>query len=402
MALADRYDSVLFDLDGVLYRGERAVDHAGEVIRDLRRRPRPRVVFVTNNSSRTAAEVAGKLAGLGIETRPEEIVTSAEATAALIDSRGGGSAFVIGERGIREALEGRGVRILDGTPASADWVVVGFDRDADYPKLRTGALLVQRGAKLLATNADASYPATDGAWPGAGSLLAVVTTTTGVVPEVVGKPYAPLFDEARKRAGGGATLFVGDRLDTDVAGASVLGLDTLLVFTGIARPLDLVRSDVLPAYVGGDLRTLLEDAPVVRPATDRDESGIKDLLRSSELDTEGVEQRIHATLVAASGDGRIVGSVAVEVEGGLAYLRSLVVADRHRRGFLGTLLTAHAVRNTRGAGYRELYLATETAEAFFTRLGFERAGALDALPKVFRDRMEKLCASSAVTMRLGL
>ena len=77
-------------------------------------------------------------------------------------------------------------------------------------------------------------------------------------------------------------------------------------------------------------------------------------------------------------------------------------ADRHRRGFLGTLLTAHAVRNTQGAGARELYLATETAEAFFARLGFERVGALDALPTVFRDRMERCCASTAVTMRLGL
>ena len=400
--LAERYDSILFDLDGVMYRGDRAVDHAGEVIQRLRQQPRPRLAFVTNNSSRTAAEVAGTLTALGIETRAEEVVTSAEATAALVDSKGGGSAFVIGETGIRRALEHRGVRILDGTPASVDWVVVGFDRAADYGKLRTASLLVQRGAKLVATNADGSYPAPDGAWPGAGALLAVVTTTTGAVPEVVGKPHAPLFDEARKRAGGGATLFVGDRLETDVAGASSLGLDTLLVFTGIARPMDVVRSDVLPVYLGRDLRAILEDGPVVRPAADRDADGIEDVLRSSDLEARGVEERIHATVVAATEDGKIVGTAALEVEGELAHLRSLAVAGRHRRGFLGTLLTAHEVRNARRSAARELYLATETAEVFFARLGFERVGVLDALPGIFRERMKTSCASTAVTMRLGL
>src|SRR2546426_300991 len=108
----------------------------------------------------------------------------------------GRTAFVIGERGIREALEGAGVVLVDGEPERTDLVVVGWDRDADYAKLRTASLLVERGARLIATNADASYPASDGVWPGAGALLAAVTTTTGAQPTVVGKPARPLFEAA--------------------------------------------------------------------------------------------------------------------------------------------------------------------------------------------------------------
>jgi HAD superfamily hydrolase (TIGR01457 family) len=400
--LLERYDSILFDLDGVVYRGNHAVEHADEVIERLRGLDRPGFVFVTNNSSRSAADVAAKLRGLGIETSPDEIVTSAAATASLIASQGAGSAFVIGEMGIREALQQRGVRLLEDEPASADWVVVGFDRTADYAKLRTAALLVQRGAKLVATNADASYPAPDGVWPGAGALLAVITTTTGAVPEVVGKPHAPLFEEARDRAGGGSTLFVGDRLDTDVAGASALDMDTLLVFSGISRPQHLLHADVLPTFVGRDVRALSADAPDVRRATGSDEPAIEELLRACDLPDEAAGERIPSTIVAASGDGAVVGAVALELDGELALLRSLVVAEPHRGELLGTLLTAHAVREARRSGAREVYLATETAEAFFAGFGFERVGGLGALPMPFLARMAACCAETAATMRLTL
>ena len=115
-------------------------------------------------------------------------------------------------------------------------MVVGWDRRADYDKLRRAALLVQRGAQLIATNPDASYPAPDGLWPGAGALLATVTATTGATPEVVGKPNAPLFELARERAGGGRAISIGDRLDTDVAGAARLGWDSLLVLKLLENP----------------------------------------------------------------------------------------------------------------------------------------------------------------------
>ena len=113
--------------------------------------------------------------------------------------------------------------------------MVGWDRRVDYEKLCRASLLVQRGAVLFATNADASYPAADGNWPGAGALLAAVETTTGARAEVFGKPEAPIMLAALERAGGGTPLVIGDRLETDIAGAAGLGWDSLLVLTGITQ-----------------------------------------------------------------------------------------------------------------------------------------------------------------------
>jgi len=259
MVLADAYGCLLLDLDGVLYRGDEAVPGAPETMASVRARGRS-VVFMTNNSSRTPDQVAAKLEGIGIPAAPSEVVTSALATAELLAGRGGGSAFVVGQDGLRSALEGAGIQVVSGEPDRADHVVVGFDATADYAKLKHASLLVQRGAGLVATNPDASFPSSDGLWPGAGALLAVITATTGATAEVVGKPYAPLFETARRRAGGGAPLVVGDRIDTDIAGADALGWDSLLVLSGVARRADLEASNVQPTFVGDDISALVHES----------------------------------------------------------------------------------------------------------------------------------------------
>ena len=250
--LAERYDCILFDLDGVLYRGEDAVPSAPPTLAELRRRG-VRPVFLTNNSSRTPLQVAEKLRGIGIEAEPGEVVTSALATAELLAERGGGRAFVIGQDGVREALSDAGIAILDGEPEEADLVVVGYDGGATYGSLKRASLLVQRGARLVATNADGSYPAADGLWPGAGALLAVITTTTGAEPEIVGKPFAPLFEAGRRRGGGGRPLVVGDRLDTDIEGAARLGWDSMLVLTGVSAREDVERLGIVPTVIAEDV-----------------------------------------------------------------------------------------------------------------------------------------------------
>src|SRR5207249_4941262 len=211
-ALALRYDAIFFDLDGVLYRGDQAVPAAPAVVERIRGLGRS-VLFLTNNSARTPQQVAGRLERLGVVAHPEEILTSALATAALLRREGetGRSAFVIGERGIREALEGIGVDVLDGDHESADLVVVGWDRSLDYPKLKTACLLVERGSRLVATNPDTSFPAPDGLWPGAGAILAAITTTTGAAPTIVGKPARPMFEAAAELTGATKPLVVGDR-----------------------------------------------------------------------------------------------------------------------------------------------------------------------------------------------
>jgi HAD superfamily hydrolase (TIGR01457 family) len=260
MTLADRYDALLLDLDGVLYRGDQTVAGAPGTLAALREAGH-RIAFVTNNSARTPEEVAAKLRSHGFGADAEEVVTSALATADLLAARGGGAAFVVGERGIRDALSKAGLRVLDGEPAQAEFVVVGWDRKVDYEKLRTACLLVQRGALLVATNADASFPAPDGFWPGAGAILSVITMTTGVRAEVIGKPNPHLYRSALQRTGGRHPLVVGDRLETDIVGAAALGWDSLLVLSGVTDETTLDAASVRPTYVASDVSALLGDPP---------------------------------------------------------------------------------------------------------------------------------------------
>ena len=247
--LADPYDAILLDLDGVLYRWPEPIDGAADAVRALRDAGK-RIVFVTNNSSRTPAQVAERLASVGVDATPEEVVTSALATASMLTERGIHSAFVVGEEGLLQALADAGIRAEDASSPEVDVVVVGFDRGADYEKLRDASILVERGVPLVASNADASFPAPGGeSWPGAGALLAAIETTTGTRGEVIGKPEPPLFERALASAGGGRPLVVGDRLDTDIAGAVRLGWDSALVLTGDASREDLEASPWKPTFV---------------------------------------------------------------------------------------------------------------------------------------------------------
>lgn len=272
--LADPYDAILFDLDGVLYRGSEAVPGASEAVARLRAMGK-RVGFVTNNSARTPDAVAAKLAGIGIQADPSEVETSALATADLLARRGVVDAFVVGEEGVHVALRARGIHIAGMDAAKVDVVIVGWDRGVDYAKLRAASVLVERGASLVATNADPSFPASDGNWPGAGALLAAIETTTGAVAEVVGKPHPPLFLAALERVGGGRPLLVGDRLDTDIAGASGVGWDSLLVLTGISGREDLAGASVRPTFVGDGLSVLFD------PPSDQVVPGGRGMLRST-------------------------------------------------------------------------------------------------------------------------
>jgi HAD superfamily hydrolase (TIGR01457 family) len=401
--LADRYDSFLLDLDGVLYRGDQPVEGAGEAVERLRARQKG-LAFVTNNSSRTPAQVAEKLTSVGVPAGPEEVVSSATATAHLLAEQGGGSAFVIGEAGIREALSDAGLRILDGEPERVDHVVIGWDRSADYTRLRTAALLVQAGASLVATNADPSYPAPNGLWPGAGALLAAVTTTLGRPADiVVGKPNPGLYRAALERAGAGRPLVVGDRVDTDIAGAAALGWDSLLVLTGVVRPADLLHTFVLPTFLARDLGGLDRPAADVGPASEGDAGQVEGLLRASGLEVDDVGERLSETLVARSG-GAVVGTAAVELFDDLAHLRSVAVHRGYRGAHLGTILTARAVALARERGARTLYAVTETAERFFVGLGFEAIGTKAALPAPIASTpmVAGHCSESSIALRFSL
>jgi HAD superfamily hydrolase (TIGR01457 family) len=415
MSLARRYDALLVDLDGVVYRGDQVVPAAAATLPELHRQG-VRVLFLTNNSARTPEQVAAKLQGLGIQAEAREVLTSAVATASLLrrDGGSGRSAFVIGERGIREALEQAGVRLVDGEPQACDLVVVGWDRSVDYAKLRTASLLVERGARLIATNSDPSYPAPDGLWPGAGAILSAVTTTTGAPALVVGKPARPMFEAAVEATGSRNPLVVGDRLETDVGGAAAMGWDSLLVLSGAARPSDLLRSSDLPTYVGPDISAVLDDPPPARfrRAAPGDLDGLRTLLESSGLRADGLDRRLDETVVAddPSGPGRIAATACLEGVGdrggappvACGILRSVAVRSERRGTGLGILVTAAAVRTAGDRHISRVCLLTETAEGFFERLGFRRVGR-DEIPAAVLDRAaaEECASATPMCMELG-
>jgi len=405
MRPVERYQGFLLDLDGVLFRGDQPVAGAGEAVAGLREAGRA-VVFLTNNSARTPDQVAEKLRGMGVEASAGEVVTSAQATARVMatmareDSRAA-SAYVIGERGVREALAEGGIDVLDGEPEEAGFVVVGWDRAMDYRRLRTATVLVRGGARLVATTADASYPAPDGQqWPGAGALLAAVETASGARATVVGKPHRPLFDAAVERAGTDQALMVGDRIETDIVGALHAGLDSALVLTGAATAQDLLDQDGLPLMVLDDVGGLLEERPDarVRQAQDEDAQGITALLRAASLDPNAVGDSLSRTVVAS--DGGILAAAAAPVRGQDAYLHSVAVVEEARGSHLGTLVTATALRGAAAEGARLAYLLTETAEGFFARLGFQRIGRGD-LPGWIVG-LATGCSESAVALRRRL
>lgn len=240
----------VLDLDGVVWLADRPIDGAAEAIAELRRRGEP-VAFVTNNSAVPRTEVAAKLERFGIEAG-NGVVTSAMAAAALVAP--GETALLCGGPGIEQELVARGVTVV--REGDADAVVVGFHRDFDYERMRVAATAVRRGARLIATNDDATYPTPDGPIPGGGSILASIVTASGATPVVAGKPYAPMVDLV-KAAVGTTGIGVGDRPDTDGRFARALGFDWGLVLSGVTTAADLPVVPE-PDIVAADLRALVE------------------------------------------------------------------------------------------------------------------------------------------------
>lgn len=264
--LAEEYDVALLDLDGVVYVGPGAVPHASEAL-TAARDAGMRTAFVTNNASRTADEIAAHLRELGVDATAADVVTSAQAAAHLLaDELPAGSAvLVVGGRGLEEALRERGlrpVRHMDDEPAA---VVQGFAPTVDWAMLAEGSYAVEAGLPWVATNLDPTFPSARGLAPGNGTLVAAIATATGAQPRVAGKPKPPLHRETIERTAARAPLVVGDRLDTDIEGATTTGTDSLLLFTGVTTGLELALAprEHRPTYLAVDLRGLLQPAPAV-------------------------------------------------------------------------------------------------------------------------------------------
>lgn len=267
--LAELYDLALVDLDGVAYRGHERVPWASESLRDARARGM-RTLFVTNNASRSPEVVAQQLTELDIPTDALEVMTAAQAAAQLLATRlpRGACVLVVGADALRDAVRAQGYRVVSSAEEHPDAVVQGFSPDVAWPQLAEAAYAVAAGAWYVASNRDLSLPTARGFAPGNGSLVLAVTSATGVTPDSAGKPEPTMYELAIARAGGRRTLVVGDRLDTDLAGARAGDLPGLHVLTGVST----ARDDVLaapgerPHFIGADLRALLQ--PHVAPTLD--------------------------------------------------------------------------------------------------------------------------------------
>ena len=267
--LIEGYAGLVCDLDGVVYRGARAIDSAISALAKLL--PSLPVVFATNNASRTPDDVARQLRSVGLDIAADRVVTSAQAGAAYLrrDLPPGAEVLAVGGDGVAHALAAAGlapVLACDlATSASVPGAVLqGWGLDVTVRDLAAVCRAVASGARWVATNTDVSLPVDGGVdIPGNGTLVAAVSTATQHTPEVVGKPHSPLYEHAAAVLGIAPerSLAIGDRLETDILGAEATGMDSLWVLTGVDGFVQLVTSAATPTFAAADLRAL-HRAPV--------------------------------------------------------------------------------------------------------------------------------------------
>ena len=310
------YDVALLDLDGTVYLAGAAISGAAEALRKAAAAGM-RLAYVTNNASRTPAAIATLLVGFGVSATPQDVVTSAQAAARILAERlpAGAPVLVVGGSGLRVALRERGLRPVSTAAERPQAVVQGYSPDLTYSLVEEGGLAVAAGALFVASNADLTLPTRRGSQPGNGAFIQVIATATGVRPLVAGKPEPPLQKESVLRTGAKHPLMVGDRLDTDIEGAYRVGLDSLLVLTGVSGPAEAILAPPAqrPTYLAEDLAGLLEPHPEI---TSQDGThrcgGWVARLDGDRLELTGVGERIdglRASCAAAwAGDGVTVES----------------------------------------------------------------------------------------------
>lgn len=256
-AMLGRYRAFLLDIDGVLVRGGAAIPGATTALAALRKIGR--ILLLTNNSTKSRKGTADRLVAAGIAVEPEEVLPSSYVAAQFLRTRFGPVRFwYIGESGIPEEMKAAGHVLV--APEEAEWVVVGMDRTLTYEKLALALQALVRGARLLATNEDATFPTPQGLVPGAGAVVGALRGM-GFAPEfVVGKPSPIAFQVALElvAARPEEVLMVGDRVETDIAGAAHLRMDTALVLTGVAKEEEAQKGPIRPKYLAQDLLALVQ------------------------------------------------------------------------------------------------------------------------------------------------
>lgn len=244
---------LIVDMDGVLWRGDQPIGELRLIFKALRRKDL-KFVLATNNATRSIQQFQAKLAGFNVDVSAEEIINSPVATGIYLKKRfpQGGKVFVIGESGLAATLADYGFEHSDQHVLA---VVAAMDRSITYAKLARATLLIRSGVPFIGTNPDRTYPIPEGLVPGAGAILAAIETATDCKPTIIGKPSPEMYLAALRRMDIAAeqALVVGDRLETDIAGAQELGCQTALVLSGVSSldqanqwhpPVDLVVKDL--------------------------------------------------------------------------------------------------------------------------------------------------------------
>jgi glycerol 3-phosphatase-2 len=265
-ALVQQHDCLLLDLDGTVFRGHQPTIGAVDTLAAVD----ARVLFVTNNASRAPAEVAEHLQAMGFTAEPDDIVTSAQSAARLLAAQlpPGAAVLVVGTEALADEVRNLGlkpVRLWSDFPVA---VVQGHSPQTGWPDLAEAALAIRGGALWVAANVDVTLPSERGLLPGNGAMVAALRVATEREPQVAGKPQPTLLTDALNRGQFHTPLVIGDRLDTDIAGANAAGLPSLLVLSGVSTADDTVRAadGQRPEYLAADLRSLDASADNLRVA----------------------------------------------------------------------------------------------------------------------------------------
>ncbi|MGO9154136.1 HAD-IIA family hydrolase [Mycobacterium sp.] len=262
-SLAQEYDCLLVDLDGTVFRGRRPTEGAVQALDEAGSRK----LFVTNNASRSADEVAAHLRDLGFTASAADVVTSAQSAAHLLVGQlsPDSPVLIVGTDALANEIAAVGLRPVRRYEDDPVAVVQGLSMTIGWPDLAEAALAIRAGALWVAANVDPTLPTERGLLPGNGSLVAALRTATGAEPQVAGKPGPQLMTDAMARGDFRSPLVIGDRLDTDIEGANAAGMPSLMVLTGVNTARDAVYAEPAqrPTYIGHDLRSLHQDGTLL-------------------------------------------------------------------------------------------------------------------------------------------
>ena len=260
--LPSHIKALILDMDGVIWRSDTQIGNLAEIFARIEARGL-KYVFATNNGTKTPEQYVERLAGFGVNVKPSQVVTSALGVAYMLGQKypKGTKIFVIGEDGIKVALEEKGFEVLstDNAP-EAKVVVMGIDRDITFDKMREATLLVRSGVPFYATNPDKTFPTPRGEIPGAGAWISVITTATEVEPIIAGKPFPFMMELSLEILGTkkDETLVVGDRLETDIAAGQAVGCPTALMLSGVSTKEQADQWKPKIDIIANDLASLIE------------------------------------------------------------------------------------------------------------------------------------------------